>query len=154
MQQLLQRCAQQQELQGQQLPIVVANPDLVTVDGASLITMPGTLAKYYKQLGGTVQLMGKPDPIIYTAAMQLLPDAASDPQSWLAIGDSLEHDIAGATQAGMKSLFILGGIHATDVKLTGSPAAGCYSAWDETALQQLLGQHRLQPDYCMAYLQQ
>lgn len=67
----------------------------VTVDGSSLITMPGTLAKYYQQLGGPVQLMGKPDPIIYQAAMQLLPDAEADPRSWLAIGDSLEHDIAG-----------------------------------------------------------
>lgn len=64
----------------------------VTVDGESLITMPGSLAKYYKELGGQVQLMGKPDPIIYTAARKLLHN---DPQTWLAIGDSLEHDIAG-----------------------------------------------------------
>lgn len=91
----------------------------VTVDGPGLITMPGTLAKQYKQLGGRVQLMGKPDPIIYTAAQELLEanssqqqppaavgQAASPPlpplppqqqqhQQCLAIGDSLEHDIAG-----------------------------------------------------------
>jgi ribonucleotide monophosphatase NagD (HAD superfamily) len=69
----------------------------VTVDGAALITMPGTLARYYQQQGGAVQLMGKPDPIIYEAARELLPSiaAAADPQQWLAIGDSLEHDIAG-----------------------------------------------------------
>jgi ribonucleotide monophosphatase NagD (HAD superfamily) len=73
----------------------------VTVDGTSLITMPGTLARYYQQQGGVVQLMGKPDPIIYTAAFELLLDAAAaaaaavDPQQWLAIGDSLEHDVAG-----------------------------------------------------------
>lgn len=73
----------------------------VTVDGPSLITMPGTLAKQYKQLGGRVQLMGKPDPLIYTAAQELAgPGLRQDQQQqqaqqWLAIGDSLEHDVAG-----------------------------------------------------------
>jgi ribonucleotide monophosphatase NagD (HAD superfamily) len=79
----------------------------VTVDGASLITMPGTLAKFYQQQGGAVQLMGKPDPIIYTAAQELLPagaaSAAADPQQWLAIGDSLEHDVAGCVAQHMFS---------------------------------------------------
>lgn len=74
----------------------------VTVDGANgLITMPGTLAKQYSQLGGTVQLMGKPDPLIYTAAREMLQQQQQEggdnqqQQRWLAIGDSLEHDIAG-----------------------------------------------------------
>lgn len=82
----------------------------VTVDGpAGLITMPGTLAAQYQQMGGRVQLMGKPGPIIYAAAQQLAggtSDGGSSggggreqqqqqEQQWLAIGDSLEHDIAG-----------------------------------------------------------
>lgn len=65
----------------------------VTVDGAELITMPGTLADHYQQLGGAVQLMGKPDPIIYTAAQDMIRDIPSS--QWLAVGDSLQHDIAG-----------------------------------------------------------
>lgn len=74
----------------------------VTVDGpGSLITMPGTLAKHYSQLGGRVQLMGKPDPLIYTAAQELTAQHSSSSsnssqgQHWLAIGDSLEHDCVG-----------------------------------------------------------
>jgi ribonucleotide monophosphatase NagD (HAD superfamily) len=73
----------------------------VTVDGPSLITMPGTLAKQYSQLGGRVQLMGKPDPLIYTAAQELVAQGGTggsqqqQQQQWLAIGDSLEHDVAG-----------------------------------------------------------
>jgi ribonucleotide monophosphatase NagD (HAD superfamily) len=72
----------------------------VTVDGPSLITMPGTLAKHYKQLGGFVQLMGKPDPLIYAAAQELagassVQSSGGGQQQWLAVGDSLEHDIAG-----------------------------------------------------------
>eukprot|EP00879_Flechtneria_rotunda_P024241 GHRR01025689.1.p1 GENE.GHRR01025689.1~~GHRR01025689.1.p1 ORF type:complete len:339 (+),score=98.20 GHRR01025689.1:1137-2153(+) len=116
LEQLLQHCAGQT---GRKPPMVVANPDLVTVDGPSLVTMPGTLARIYQQLGGEVQLMGKPDPIIYTAAVNLVPGLSCSSQEWLAVGDSLEHDIAGAQQAGMKSLFIIGGIHAEAAKLQG-----------------------------------
>lgn len=70
------------------------------MDGPSLITMPGTLAKHYTQLGGCVQLMGKPDPLIYAAAQELAGERSSvqssgGQQQWLAIGDSLEHDVAG-----------------------------------------------------------
>jgi ribonucleotide monophosphatase NagD (HAD superfamily) len=65
----------------------------VTVDGPDLVVMPGTLAKYYAQQGGQVQLMGKPDPLIYHAAQQMLPEVATS--RWLAVGDSLEHDIFG-----------------------------------------------------------
>lgn len=35
--------------------MVVANPDVVTVSGSSLIPMPGTLAEYYESLGGQVK---------------------------------------------------------------------------------------------------
>ena len=39
-------------------------------------------------------LLGKPAQVIYQAAMQLLD--LHDPKDLVAIGDSLEHDIAGA----------------------------------------------------------
>lgn len=54
--------------------------------------MPGTLAKWYTEMGAEVRLMGKPAPVIYEAALQQLGLEASQV---LAIGDSLEHDIAG-----------------------------------------------------------
>ena len=47
---MLQRCAEQ----GVPPPMVVANPDVVTVSGAELVPMPGTLAEYYASLGGKV----------------------------------------------------------------------------------------------------
>jgi hypothetical protein len=59
-----------------------------------------------------------------------------------------------AAKAGLKTLFVVCGIHAEDAQLQGSAADGCSSSsWDAAALQQLCQQHRLQPDYCMAYLQ-
>ncbi|PSC69035.1 Haloacid dehalogenase-like hydrolase superfamily isoform 1 [Micractinium conductrix] len=104
------------------LPMIVANPDVVTVSGSELRTMPGTLARHYKQLGGEVVLMGKPAAVIYEAALAML-DLPAD--QVVAIGDSLEHDIGGAQAAGVASVFVLGGIHAGDVALqqqAGSPS--------------------------------
>ena len=54
---LLQSCAEQQPLP----PMVVANPDVVTVSGSDLIPMPGTLAEYYSSLGGQVRLVDQFD---------------------------------------------------------------------------------------------
>ena len=76
--------------------------------------MPGALARYYQQSchtgsgGGDVRVMGKPAPVIYEAAMR---DLALEKGEVLAVGDSIEHDIAGAAAAGVDALFVAGGIH-------------------------------------------
>ena len=36
------------------LPLLIANPDIVTVSGSGLITMPGTFGRWYKEMGGQV----------------------------------------------------------------------------------------------------
>jgi ribonucleotide monophosphatase NagD (HAD superfamily) len=51
----------------------------VTVDGDALITMPGTLAHAYQQMGGQVVLMGKPAPLIYAAATSIAPQVTAAP---------------------------------------------------------------------------
>ncbi|KAK1356368.1 Pyridoxal phosphate phosphatase [Heracleum sosnowskyi] len=97
-----------------QIPMVVANPDFVTVEARALRIMPGTLADKYEKLGGEVKWMGKPGEIIYKAAMTMAGVDASD---CVAVGDSLHHDIKGANIAGIQSAFITGGIHATELGL-------------------------------------
>lgn len=41
----------------------------------------------------------------------------TDVSDCIAVGDSLHHDIMGANAAGIKSVFITGGIHATELGL-------------------------------------
>ncbi|XP_021751929.1 uncharacterized protein LOC110717516 isoform X2 [Chenopodium quinoa] len=96
------------------IPMVVANPDYVTVEARALRVMPGTLAAKYEQLGGEVKWMGKPGKIIYESAMAM---AGVDAPECIAVGDSLHHDIMGANVAGMQSVFITGGIHADELGL-------------------------------------
>lgn len=43
-----------QQSAARDIPLVVANPDVVTVSGTSLIPMPGTFAQWYREMGGKV----------------------------------------------------------------------------------------------------
>ena len=83
--------------------------------------MPGTLAKWYADMNGSgdIHLMGKPAPVIYQGALHLLGLAADQV---IAIGDSLEHDIVGATTAGVDALFVGGGIHAVELGVGPPPS--------------------------------
>ncbi|KAL3752760.1 hypothetical protein ACJRO7_000194 [Eucalyptus globulus] len=105
---ILEQCA------AKRIPMVVANPDFVTVEARALRVMPGTLASKYEKLGGDVKWMGKPGKIIYEAAMKMADVDASDS---IAVGDSLHHDIKGANAVGIQSAFITCGIHASELGL-------------------------------------
>lgn len=124
-------------------PLVIANPDFVTVSGDALVTMPGTLGKWYAEARGTataegmVALMGKPDAIIYKA---LLGKIGRESGAVIAVGDSMEHDVAGARRAGIDALFICGGIHATELS-DGNDGV------DEAALRALYEAHDSTPRY-------
>ncbi|CAA6660287.1 unnamed protein product [Spirodela intermedia] len=97
------------------IPMVVANPDYVTVEARALRVMPGTLGAKYEKLGGEVRWMGKPDKLIYETAMAMAGVGAAG--DCIAVGDSLHHDIKGANAAGMESVFVTGGIHADELGL-------------------------------------
>ncbi|KAJ8534797.1 hypothetical protein K7X08_016525 [Anisodus acutangulus] len=96
--------------------MAVANPDFVTIEPGNLRAMPGTLAATYEKLGGDVKWMGKPHKIIYKSTMEMA--GVDSPDSCIAFGDSLHHDIKGANVAGIASAFITSrGVHATELGL-------------------------------------
>lgn len=96
------------------IPMIVANPDMVTVEVRALRVMPGTLGLKYEELGGEVQWMGKPGPIIYRAALEM---SGIPPEKSIAVGDSLHHDVRGAINGNIVSVFVAGGIHANELKI-------------------------------------
>jgi HAD superfamily hydrolase (TIGR01459 family) len=95
------------------LPLVCANPDKIGVAGTGFTEGPGTLAAHYQALGGRVRSIGKPHPEVYARARAFLDGVQAG--RIIAIGDSLEHDIAGGAQAGLSTLLIEAGIHAADI---------------------------------------
>lgn len=106
------------------VPFVCANPDLVTVHGSDLRTMPGTIARAFQQAGGTdVRLLGKPFACAYDKSVEVLTTHGC--KTFLAIGDSLAHDILGASSyspSRIHSLYIAGGIDAESFGLSSGDA--------------------------------
>ena len=94
------------------LPVYCSNPDKSSPRaGGRLVMSPGALAHRIADAGGRVAYYGKPHLPVYRAietALQLAPNRC------LMVGDSLEHDIAGAHAAGWATAFIRGGIHAAE----------------------------------------
>jgi HAD superfamily hydrolase (TIGR01459 family) len=96
------------------LPFFCANPDLVVQRGDQLVTCAGALAQDYERQGGEVVYLGKPHlPVYDFVAARLTETAGRDiPRAkWLAVGDGLKTDIAGAKRAGIDALLITGGVH-------------------------------------------
>ena len=93
------------------IPFVCANPDFETINPSSneLLICMGTIAKLYKDLGGSVFILGKPSVEIYIEATKEF--VSIDKRRMLAIGDSLHHDIKGALNFDIDSLLITSGIH-------------------------------------------
>lgn len=67
----------------------------------------GVLAALTAATSQTPTVIGKPEPILYQQAFEIL---GTDKHNTLAIGDRLNTDILGAVNAGMRSLMVLTGV--------------------------------------------
>ena len=98
------------------VPCLCGNPDRVMVlsDGG-LAPAAGRIAEIYAEMGGPVLWIGKPGAAIYEAAFEvlrpMLGGAIDFARIW-AVGDSVEHDVAGAAARGCRSLLVMTGIMA------------------------------------------
>lgn len=91
------------------VPCYCTNPDRHKLaPGGRVAPGAGSIALTYQELGGPVRWFGKPYAAIYEHAQRLLEDPPSD--RIVCIGDSLEHDIAGACRAGLASCLVRTGI--------------------------------------------
>ena len=101
-----------QKAYSKKLPFICVNPDYESVEkdnnNKRKICM-GAIAKLYESIGGEVFILGKPSDFIYKKATLFIDNF--DKKRTIAIGDSLSHDIYGAYNFGIKSIFISSGIH-------------------------------------------
>ena len=79
-------------------PCLCFNPDRLMLTASGAAPGAGRIAEIYQELGGEVTWIGKPFPEIYRAAAELA--GVEDPRDILCVGDSVEHDIAGANGFG------------------------------------------------------
>ncbi len=88
------------------LPVVCPNPDKSVAHGDKRRYCAGYFAKKYQDLGGVVHYYGKPDRKIFDKAISILN---INRDRILMIGDTMETDILGASDAGIDSLLVLTG---------------------------------------------
>lgn len=88
-----------------------ANPDYVTIEQNNLknIFCMGTIADLYKHMGGEVIILGKPSKQIYLDSTKKIKEL--NKTRTIAIGDSIDHDILGASKFDIDSVLISSGIH-------------------------------------------
>jgi HAD superfamily hydrolase (TIGR01459 family) len=96
------------------IPMICANPDLITVYGHERAVGPGAVANRYHELGGAVHFIGKPHKMIFRYCLGLFDGVI--PSRILVIGDSIQHDIAGGVGADLDTAFITSGIHTSAFK--------------------------------------
>jgi len=95
---------------GRSLPVYCSNPDKASprADGQIVIS-PGAVAEVFRAAGGNVVYYGKPHRPVFDALAHALQT-----DRLLMVGDSLEHDIAGARSAGWDSVLIQGGLYSQE----------------------------------------
>lgn len=115
------------------LEIICANPDRIVPFGDRFIYCAGAVAERYEQKGGGVEWVGKPYPLVYQHALEVLAGLGAPTQNVLAIGDGPKTDIAGANRAGLDALFVGAGLgrNAPDYDLTQADGVAAFLALDQ-----------------------
>jgi HAD superfamily hydrolase (TIGR01459 family) len=91
------------------VPALCVNPDLSMIRDGELVPAPGAIARVYESLGGLVDYVGKPDGAIFRHALDVAGTWTKE--RVVMIGDSPEHDVAGARAMGLRTLLVRTGIH-------------------------------------------
>lgn len=101
------------ELRARNLTMICANPDKIARKGNRLMYCAGALAEAYQNIGGTVQMAGKPYAPIYERALAKATAVRRQnvtKTQVLAIGDGPETDILGAANQGLPVVYVSGGV--------------------------------------------
>lgn len=128
------------------MKLLCANPDIVVDRGETREWCAGALARLYSEMGGESLYFGKPHPPIYDLARRRIASTGRlVGDGWiLAIGDGLHTDIQGALGEDIDSLFITGGLAASETKTAHQP--------DENALKSYLAKENMSPNYAIGKL--
>ncbi|MFY9319518.1 TIGR01459 family HAD-type hydrolase [Lentibacter algarum] len=128
------------------MKLLCANPDIVVDRGEVREWCAGALAALYTEMGGESLYFGKPHPPIYDLARRRLNALANkvDSSRILAIGDGIHTDIQGAQGEDIDSLFITGGLAASETKTKDQP--------DADALEAFVTKQMITPTYAIGRL--
>jgi HAD superfamily hydrolase (TIGR01459 family) len=125
------------------IPLLCTNPDKSSIKkNGEVVHCPGVIAEKYEELGGEVIYFGKPYKEIYEYALKDIHPS----KKILAIGDSMENDIKGATNMNIDCALVCSGIHRHDLKID----VGAFPT-DENLLK-LYKKYSLEPTFVLSVL--
>jgi HAD superfamily hydrolase (TIGR01459 family) len=90
------------------VPAVCLNPDRTMLTPSGFAFGAGQIGELYQRLGGAVTWIGKPYAEVFAATLAALGNPP--PGRVVVVGDSVEHDIAGARAAGCAAWLVRTGI--------------------------------------------
>jgi HAD superfamily hydrolase (TIGR01459 family) len=128
------------------LTLLCANPDVIVDKGESREWCAGAIAAIYDDMGGETLYFGKPYPPIYDLARRRLAEVGSSVSNdrLLAIGDGIATDVKGAMGEDIDSLFVSGGLAATETKTSEHP--------DASALKAFIAEEMMTPTFTIGKL--
>jgi HAD superfamily hydrolase (TIGR01459 family) len=125
------------------LKMLCANPDISVDLGNKRIFCSGAIAQAYTEAGGTSLYFGKPHSPIYELAYARLAAVAGrriDNDRILCIGDGINTDIRGGVAEDLDTLFITGGLAATEISVNNNKP-------DADELDKFIKSNKLMPTF-------
>lgn len=104
------------------LKAIYINPDSRALLGAGYTTGTGPVAARYQEMAGVVHYIGKPYKPIFHYSIKILHDNHIYPGQTVMIGDTMAHDILGASLVNMDTCLVRSGMHAPAFKGVASPS--------------------------------
>lgn len=131
------------------LKLLCTNPDVMVDKGDRRIYCAGALGRAYADMGGTTLYFGKPHPPIYSLARGRLNALGYvEDHRILCIGDGIGTDIQGGMAENLDTLFITGGLAASETG-TGLDEG---AQPDRAKLAQFMNRAQLSPTYAIGHL--
>lgn len=93
------------------LKALCANPDSRALMGSGYVMGPGLIARRYEDFGGVVHYIGKPHKPIFQHCVQLLQTRNIYPGETVMVGDTMAHDILGASLLNIDTCLVKNGLH-------------------------------------------
>ncbi|HRK97980.1 MAG: TIGR01459 family HAD-type hydrolase [Alphaproteobacteria bacterium] len=104
------------------MKILCINPDSRALLGTNYKTGTIQISRRVQELGGVVQMIGKPYKPIFHHAIHILHNNDIYPGQTVMIGDTMAHDITGATLVNMDTCLVRSGMHSPVFKNAATPA--------------------------------
>lgn len=130
------------------LKAICANPDLRMVVGDKYEIGAGMIARRYEDFGGVVHYIGKPHKPIFQHCIKLLQAKNIYPGDTVMVGDTMAHDIMGASAVEIDTCLVKCGIHWGAFKEAKTP-----SDVDKILNVLILQYHNIRPTYLVHMMQ-